>query len=369
MSNQKINLLNYSTEMMKNLFSEIGEKPFRATQIIKWIHQKGITEFDSMTNLSKKLRDKLESIAVITAPKIVFDKPSKDGTHKWLIEMEGGNCVETVFIPEGDRGTLCISSQIGCILNCSFCSTGKQGFNRNLTVSEIIGQLWVAVRSLSSTLGEHDGKVTNIVMMGMGEPLLNYENLIPSLKLMMDDNAYGLSKRRVTVSTSGIVPKMYELLNDVDVSLAVSLHACNDTLRNVLVPVNKKYSLKELLGACRVYAERGPQKVLTFEYTLINGVNDNLEQAEEMVRVLSDVPCKINLIPFNPYPGSGYEKPSNNRIHRFKSYLVDNDFITTVRKTRGDDIDAACGQLVGSVEDKTKRNQRYRKKLEQLVVD
>ena len=364
MLDEKLNLLNYSTEMLKTLFSEIGEKPFRAVQVIKWIHQRGVTDFDEMTNLSKSLREKLKEIAVIQVPKVILDKPSKDGTRKWLIQMKGGSCIETVYIPEGDRGTLCISSQIGCILNCSFCSTGKQGFNRNLDVFEVIGQLWIAARNLSQNNGDHDGKVTNIVMMGMGEPLLNYDNLIPSLSLMMDDNAYGLSKRRVTVSTSGIVPKMYELLEDTDVSLAVSLHACNDELRNILVPVNKKYSLKELLAACKLYAEKGPQKSLTFEYTLMDGINDTLEHAVEMVKVLRDIPCKINLIPFNPYPGSNYKKPSNNRIHRFKDYLVEHNYIATIRRTRGDDIDAACGQLVGSVKDRTKRSERYKKSLE-----
>ena len=364
MSQDKLNLLNFSTKSLKRLFSEMGEKPFRATQIIKWIHRHGVTDFEEMTDLSKSLRIKLSEVAEVVPPKVVLSKPSLDGTHKWLIQMVDGNCIETVYIPEGNRGTLCISSQVGCILNCSFCSTGKQGFNRNLTVAEIIGQLWVAVRNLSEEAGAHDRKVTNVVMMGMGEPLMNYDNLIPALELMMDDYAYGLSKRRVTVSTSGVVPRMYDLLNDIDVSLAVSLHAVNDELRNVLVPINKKYNVAELLEACKVYADKGPQKSLTFEYTLIAGENDSIEHARELVDVLKEIPCKINLIPFNPYPGSGYKKPSNNQIHRFKNYLIEHDYIATIRKTRGDDIDAACGQLVGSVQDKTRRNARYLKSLE-----
>ena len=362
----KVNLLNFSTKQLKAFFVEMGEKPFRAVQIIKWMHRHGVTDFDQMTDLSKSLREKLSENAEVIAPKVVLNKPSIDGTHKWLIQMHDGNCVETVFIPEEKRGTLCISSQVGCILNCSFCSTGKQGFNRNLSVAEIIGQLWVAVRGLSESNGVHDQKITNVVMMGMGEPLLNYDNLIPALELMMDDHAYGLSKRRVTVSTSGIVPRMYDLLKDIDVSLAVSLHAGNDALRNELVPINKKYNLDELLEACKVYAEKGPHKSLTFEYTMMEGINDSVEQAEELVRVLKEkeVPCKINLIPFNPYPGSGYTRSSNNRIHKFKNYLMEQDYVATIRKTRGDDIDAACGQLVGSVKDKTRRNERYRKTLE-----
>lgn len=362
---QKVNLMNFSLPKLEQYFLELGHKKFHAKQIYKWMHQKGVTDFAEMTDLSKKLREDLSQSAEITQPKVVFSKPSQDGTHKWLIEVSGGSCVETVYIPEDDRGTLCVSSQVGCTLNCSFCSTGKQGFNRNLSVAEIIGQVWTAVRHLSQDNGAHDRKVTNVVMMGMGEPLMNFDHVVDAMNIMLDDQAYGLSKRRVTLSTSGVVPRIYDLLDQSDVSLAVSLHAPNDELRNVLVPINRKYPIDMLLDACIEYAKRGPQKEITFEYTLMDGVNDTPELAHELVALLQrkNVPSKLNLIPFNPYPGTEYKKPSNNRIHRFKDILIAAGYVATIRKTRGDDIDAACGQLVGAVQDITKRQERFKKKV------
>ncbi|ABO46804.1 dual-specificity RNA methyltransferase RlmN [Francisella tularensis] len=364
MQQDKVNLLGLNQKAIEDFFISIGEKKFHARQVFKWIHKKGVIDFDAMTDLGKNLRHKLKEKAQITIPKVVFSKASKDGTHKWLIDV-GGSAVETVFILEEGRGTLCVSSQVGCTLNCSFCSTGKQGFNRNLSAAEVIAQLWIAARTLSKTDGEHDFTVTNIVMMGMGEPLMNFENVVPAMDIMMDDLAYGLSRRKVTLSTSGVVPRIYDLLEQSGVSLAVSLHAPNDMLRNEIVPINKKYNIDELLEACKLYAQKGPHKHITFEYTLMEEVNDNLSDAEELVALLKsrEVPAKINLIPFNPYPGTPYKKPSNNRIHRFKEFLQHNGFVTTVRKTRGDDIDAACGQLAGDVMDKTNRKQRYLKKL------
>lgn len=365
MQQDKVNLLNFNQKTMEDFLVFIGEKKFHARQIFKWIHRKGVIDIQEMSDIGKSLKAKLLEVSEIVVPKVVFSKASKDGTHKWLIDV-GGSAIETVFIPEEGRGTLCVSSQVGCTLNCSFCSTGKQGFNRNLTVAEIIAQLWIAVRTLSKNNGEHDFTVTNIVMMGMGEPLMNFENVVPAMDIMMDDLAYGLSRRKVTLSTSGVVPRIYDLLEQSGVSLAVSLHAPDDTLRNELVPINKKYNIDELLDACKVYAEKGPHKQITFEYTLMNEVNDTLESAQELVKLFKskEVPAKINLIPFNPYPGTIYQKPSNNRIHRFKEVLQENGFVVTIRKTRGDDIDAACGQLAGNVKDKTSRKHRYLKKLD-----
>lgn len=307
------------------------------------------------------MREKLHQYAQVITPKVVFDKTSRDGVRKWLIEVQAGNCIETVYIPEGNRGTLCISSQVGCTLNCSFCSTGKQGFNRNLSIAEVIGQVWTAVRRLSQEEGVHDRMVTNVVMMGMGEPLMNFDHVVKAMDIIMDDCAYGLSKRRVTLSTSGVVPRIYDLSEQSDVSLAVSLHASTDELRNMLVPINKKYNLDQLMEACKLYATKGPHKEITFEYTLMDQVNDKLEHAQALVHLLRSkkVPSKINLISFNPYPGTPYKKPSNNRIYRFQQHLMEHGFVATIRKTRGDDIDAACGQLVGSVQDKTKRQIRY----------
>ena len=358
---EKVNLLGLSREKLISFFTEIGEKPFRAQQVMKWIHHFGVEDFDEMTNVSKALRTKLKEIAEIRGPEVVSFDESKDGTRKWVIRIDSGSCVETVYIPESGRGTLCVSSQAGCALDCSFCSTGKQGFNSDLTVAEIIGQVWLAVKSFGSPASSEERSVTNVVMMGMGEPLLNFDNVIDAMNMMMDDYAYGLSKRRVTLSTSGVVPNLLKMIGLTDVSLAVSLHAPNDALRNELVPINKRYNLTTLLDAIAQYMDSLPDtsRVVTIEYTLLAGVNDQPEHAEQLIRLLKDVPCKLNLIPFNPFPHSGYVRPSNNAIHRFKTALQEAGFNTTVRKTRGDDIDAACGQLVGSVMDKTRRSARY----------
>jgi len=361
----KVNLLNLDRKKLAAYCESIGEKPFRAQQLLKWIHQRGISDFNEMSDLSKDLRQKLIENCEIKAPEVLFHKPSNDGTHKWLLKMHDGNCVETVYIPEKDRGTLCVSSQVGCMLTCTFCSTGTQGFNRNLTTAEIIGQMWVAVRSLSKAHGEHDRHITNVVMMGMGEPLLNFDNVVPAMDLMLDDFAYGLSKRRVTLSTSGIVPEIYHLAETLPVSLAVSLHAPNDQLRNEIVPINRKYPLVELLAACKAYLQVNPHNTITFEYVMLQEVNDSPELAEELIALLKDLPAKMNLIPFNPFPGNRYTRSSNNRIHRFQKILMEAGITTTIRKTRGDDIDAACGQLVGQVKDRTKRQARHKQQLGQ----
>ena len=358
----KINLANLDQTGLAKFFADIGEKPFRARQLLKWIHARGVTDFEQMTDLSQSLRQRLSEVAQIHLPKIVLDKPSADGTHKWLLEVGGRGCVETVFIPEDDRGTLCISSQVGCTLTCRFCSTATQGFQRNLTTAEIIGQLWTAVRRLSQKDGHHDRRVSNIVMMGMGEPLMNYDAVVPAMSLMLDDYAYGLSKRRVTLSTSGVVPKMYDLMRDTCVSLAVSLHAPTDELRDHIVPINRKYPLAELMQACREYAVHDPHKSITFEYVMLQEVNDHLTHADQLAELCQDVPCKFNLIPFNPFPGTEYRRSSNNRIHAFQRQLQAAGFITTIRKTRGDDIDAACGQLVGQVQDSTQRQAKHKQK-------
>ncbi|MCF6767842.1 23S rRNA (adenine(2503)-C(2))-methyltransferase RlmN [Thiotrichales bacterium 19S11-10] len=356
----KVNLLGFNRSQLGDFFDMFGEKRFRANQLLKWIHTRGITDFDLMTDLSHSLRQMLKERAEIIAPKVILDKTSTDGTRKWILEMNGKNWVEMVFIPEGKRGTLCVSSQVGCMLTCSFCSTAKQGFNRNLTSDEIIGQVWIAHQGLIKV--NQGQKVTNVVMMGMGEPLMNFDPVVSAMSIMMDDFAYGLSKRRVTLSTSGVVPKIYELMEAIDVSLAVSLHAPTDELRNELVPINRKYNIDALLDACRAYAKKGPHKDITFEYTLMEGVNDEIEHAEALAKLLKekDVPSKINLIPFNPYPGTPYKRSSNNRIHRFQQVLMRYNYTTTIRRTRGDDIDAACGQLVGQVKDKTSRQEKYK---------
>ena len=364
MQQDKVNLLNFNQKAMEDFLISLGEKKFHAKQIFKWIHRKGMIDLDQMSDIGKNLKAKLKEVSHITVPKVVFSKASKDGTHKWLIDI-GGSAIETVYIPEEGRGTLCVSSQVGCTLNCSFCSTGKQGFNRDLSVAEIISQLWIAVRTLSKNDGEHDFSVTNIVMMGMGEPLMNFDNVVPAMDIMMDDLAYGLSRRKVTLSTSGVVPRIYDLLEQCGVSLAVSLHAPSDLLRSELVPINKKYNIDELLEACKLYAKKGPHKQITFEYTLMSEVNDSPEIAEELAQLFKsrEVPAKINLISFNPYPGTPYKKPSNNRIHRFRAVLQEHGFVVTIRKTRGDDIDAACGQLAGDVMDRTNRKEKYLKTL------
>jgi 23S rRNA (adenine2503-C2)-methyltransferase len=352
---EPVNLLNFDRQNLVSYFAGIGEKPFRAVQVLKWIHQAGVTDFSLMSNLSKSLRQYLEENCAISAPEVVFDTTASDGTRKWLLEMSCGNKVETVFIPESGRGTLCVSSQIGCSLACTFCSTAQQGFNRNLSVAEIIGQLFVA----QQLLGKQQ-KISNIVMMGMGEPLLNFNNVVAAMNLMMDDFAYGLSKRRVTLSTSGVVPAMYRLTEACDVSLAVSLHAATDDLRNQLVPINKKYPLSDLLDACRHYVKSAPRRHITFEYVMLAGINDSESDARALVRLLKKISCKINLIPFNSFPGSDYQCTSKNDVQIFRDILHRSGLVVTVRKTRGEDIDAACGQLVGKVADKSRRTQKIK---------
>jgi len=351
------NLLNFDAEQLTAWFAAMGEKPFRARQVLRWIHKVGEPDFAAMTDIAASLRAKLVEQACVAAPSVMRSEISTDGTRKWLLDVGTGNAVETVFIPEDTRGTLCISSQAGCALDCSFCSTGKQGFNRNLSVAEIIGQLWWANREIGK---DADGNwpISNVVMMGMGEPLLNFDNTVSALRLMLDDHAYGLSRRRVTVSTSGIVPAMDRLREECPVALAVSLHAPNDALRDVLVPINQKYPLRELLAACQRYLERAPRDFVTFEYVMLDGVNDSVQQAHELVQLVREVPCKFNLIPFNPFPQSQYKRSRTDAIQRFRDVLMQADIVTTTRKTRGDDIAAACGQLAGQVQDKTKRTHR-----------
>jgi 23S rRNA (adenine2503-C2)-methyltransferase len=355
-TNAKINLLDFSLETLKDYFISIGEKPFRATQVIKWLHQMNVDSVEQMSNLSKPLRTFLMENTVIRAPDIIIDQQSIDGTHKWLLRLEDGNAIETVFIPEDDRGTLCISSQVGCALDCTFCSTARQGFNRNLTTAEIIGQLWVAKRALQ-TDPKGNRVVSNVVMMGMGEPLLNFDNVVNALRLMLDDNAYGLSKRRVTVSTSGVLPALDRLADVMDVSLAVSLHAPNDELRDQLVPLNRKYPIKELLTTCRQFLDKKTteRNHITWEYVMLDGINDSDDHAHQLAKLLKGIPSKINLIPFNPFPSTRYARSSNNRIHRFRDILIEAGYTVMTRKTRGDDIDAACGQLAGKVNDKSRR--------------
>jgi 23S rRNA (adenine2503-C2)-methyltransferase len=359
------NLLDLEPAALIRWCGELGEQPFRAKQLQRWIHQFGEADFDAMTDLAKSLREKLKLHATVTAPAIISDNTAADGTRKWLIDVGDGNAVETVFIPEENRGTLCVSTQAGCAVNCRFCSTGKQGFSRNLTIGEIVGQLWMAERTLRREKGIAAGpkgerQITNVVMMGMGEPLLNYEPTVAALKLMLDDNAYGLSRRRVTVSTSGVVPMMDKLSSDCAVALAVSLHASNDVLRDDLVPLNRKYPLVDLLAACKRYLEFAPRDFITFEYCMLDGVNDTDAHARELLKLVSDVPCKFNLIPFNPFPASGLRRSGTTRIKAFAQILMDAGIVTTVRKTRGDDIDAACGQLAGDVQDRTRLQERMR---------
>ena len=362
-SSSSVNLLDLDAAGLVAYCDSLGEKPFRAKQLQRWIHQYNAADFDGMTDLAKSLREKLKGRATIAMPAVVSDHVSADGTRKWLIDVGNGNAVETVFIPEETRGTLCVSSQAGCAVNCRFCSTGKQGFSRNLTTGEIIGQLRMAEFALreapaGAVAGKGERVITNVVMMGMGEPLLNYDALVPALRLMLDDNAYGLSRRRVTVSTSGVVPMMDRLGADLPVALAVSLHAPNDTLRDELVPLNKKYPLAELMAACRRYLTVAPRDFVTFEYCMLDGVNDSEAHARELLALTADVPCKFNLIPFNPFPESGLVRSKPERIKRFAQILIDAGIVTTVRKTRGDDIDAACGQLAGAVKDRTRVAER-----------
>jgi len=359
---EKVNLLGLPLAAMEQYFLELGEKKFRAQQVLKWIHHHGVTDIDEMSNLGKVLREKLKSVAEIKPPEIVSQHDSNDGTRKWAIRVEGGGLVEAVLIPDGKRATLCVSSQVGCSLDCSFCSTGKQGFQRDLSAAEIIGQVWLAIKSYDAFQSAKGRIVTNVVMMGMGEPLLNFDNVVAAMDLMMEDNAYGISKRRVTLSTSGVVPALDKLAKVSEVSLAVSLHAPNDALRSQLVPINRKYPIAVLLESARNYidAQSDKKRVVTIEYTLIAGVNDQREHAQELAQLLKGYPCKINLIPFNTFDQSDYRRPSGNAVSRFWQVLVDAGYIVTVRTTRGDDIDAACGQLVGQVVDRTRRSERYR---------
>ncbi len=356
----KINLLGLTRAKMCELLGLMGEKPYRAEQILKWIHQRDVNDFESMTDISKVLRAKLNEVAEIREPEVVMDKISVDGTRKWLIKTISGSSVEMVFIPEDSRGTLCVSTQAGCMLDCKFCSTGKQGFNSNLRTWEIVSQLRIAKREMEKVYPERERAITNVVMMGMGEPLFNCENVFDALNLMMEDLAYGLSKRRVTVSTSGVVPGIYAMAGVTDASLAISLHAPDDELRNQLVPINKKYPISELLAACRHYlATLGEKRTITVEYILLKGVNDKPDHAQQLARVLDGFPCKINLIPFNPFPGSGFHRPSSISVRAFQDRLVQKGYSATIRTTRGEDIQAACGQLVGQVNDKTRRSERY----------
>ena len=357
----KRNLLGLDAEGLARFFEALGEKPFRARQVLRWIHQLGEPDFSKMSDLSKTLRDKLAESACVEAPQIVGDTPAQDGTRKWLVKVDGANAVESVFIPETARATLCVSSQAGCVLDCSFCATGKQGFNRNLTTAEIIGQLWVANRELGNP-SRAQRIISNVVFMGMGEPMLNLDNVIPALRLMLDDNAYGLSRRRVTVSTSGVVPGMDRLREQCPVALAVSLHAPSDALRDQLVPVNRKYPLRELIAACNRYLEKAPRDFVTFEYVMLEGVNDGEAQAREAAALARRVRCKFNLIPFNPFGGSEYRRSSPERIRRFAEILQRGGVTVTTRKTRGDDIAAACGQLAGDVADRTRRSRRLQLK-------
>ncbi|MBX9586543.1 MAG: 23S rRNA (adenine(2503)-C(2))-methyltransferase RlmN [Gammaproteobacteria bacterium] len=379
-NNSKINLLDFNRQALGEYFAQIGEKPFRAQQVFKWMHQVGETDFAAMSNLSLALRERLAETAEIRVPELVTEQKSSDGTCKWLLRLADGNCIETVYIPSHrnsqsesevndeppdlvlSRGTLCVSSQVGCALDCSFCSTGKQGFSRNLTVGEIIAQVWFATRSLAKSGSANEHAVTNVVMMGMGEPLLNYDNVVAAMDIMMDDLAYGLSKYRVTLSTSGLIPAMRKLKEDSPVSLAVSLHAANDELRNILVPVNKKYHLADLMQACKDYFIGQNKRYVTFEYVMLAGVNDQREHAQQLIELVKGVPCKINLIPFNPFPKTTYVCSSTKVIDEFQRILMNAGLNTIVRRTRGADVDAACGQLVGKVTDRTQRSAKWAQK-------
>lgn len=355
-SNKKINLMDLTRQQMREFFQELGEKPFRADQLVKWIYHFGEDNFDNMTNINKKLREKLKSVAEIKAPEVAVEQRSVDGTIKWAMQV-GDQQVETVYIPEADRATLCVSSQVGCALACTFCSTAQQGFNRNLTVSEIIGQVWRASKIIGNFGVTGVRPITNVVMMGMGEPLLNVANVVPAMEIMLDDFAYGLSKRRVTLSTSGVVPALDNLSKMIDVALAISLHAPNDELRDEIVPINKKYNIKMLIDSVNRYlsVSNANHGKVTIEYVMLDHVNDSTEHAHQLAEVLKNTPCKINLIPWNPFPEAPYAKSSNTRIDRFQKTLMEYGFTVIVRKTRGDDIDAACGQLAGDVIDRTKR--------------
>ncbi len=369
----KQNLLDFDAAGLTAWFSGMGEKPFRAKQVLRWLHQFGEDDFARMSDVAKSLRTRLAERAEVRLPSVLRDATAADGTRKWLLDVGHGNAVECVFIPEENRGTLCISTQAGCALDCAFCSTGKQGFNRNLTTGEIIGQLWLAKKALGDFRDSGNGEagrrtaetdfaadriISNVVLMGMGEPLANFENVVTALHLMLDDNAYGLSRRRVTVSTSGILPAMDRLRDECPVALAVSLHAPSDVLRDRLVPINRKYPLAELLATCKHYLEKAPRDFITFEYVMLDGVNDSEEHARDLIRLVRDVPCKFNLIPFNPFSGSEFRRSPSSRMRRFAEILMQAHIVTTTRKTRGEDIDAACGQLAGQVRDRTLRRDK-----------
>jgi len=354
----KVNLLNYTLEDLVDFFASIGEQKFRAIQVFRWLHVYGVSSFAEMTDIAKSLRAKLEEVAEIVVPELLTQQLATDGVYKWVLSVGNGNKIETVFIPEVNRGTLCISSQVGCALECQFCSTGRQGFNRNLTVGEIVGQLWWANKRLGKD-PKGEKIITNVVMMGMGEPLANYENVVKAMRIMLNDNAYNLSKKKLTLSTSGVVPALDRLADDCPVSLAVSLHASNNIVRDSIIPLNKKYPIEDLLAACKRYLAKSPKDFVTFEYVMLAGVNDNLTHAKELVSLVRGINCKFNLIPFNPFPNSGFVSSSRTQILQFQKILQQAGLIATIRKTRGEKIDAACGQLVGKVVDKTKRQQKW----------
>lgn len=362
----RTNLLNLDREAMRAFFADIGEKPYRAEQIMRWIYHRLESDFEAMTDLGKSLRGKLTECAFVGVPETVHEQASLDGTRKWLLGMHAGNAVEAVYIPEPTRGTLCVSSQVGCALNCSFCSTGTQGFNRNLSAAEIIGQVWVAAKKLGN-VPHQQRRITNVVMMGMGEPLMNFDNVVTAMSLMRDDLGFGLANKRVTLSTAGMVPMIDKLSEQADVSLAVSLHAPTDELRTELVPLNKRFPIVELMDACRRYAKRRPRTTITFEYTMMKGVNDRPEQARKLAKLMHTLPGKVNLIPFNGFPGTRYQCSDAEDIVRFQQILNNAGVIAMVRRTRGDDIDAACGQLKGKVVDKTKRQAQFRQQLEETA--
>ena len=357
-----VNLLGLDQEALRGFCAELGEKPYRARQLLRWIHHAGVDDFSAMTDMSRPLRERLAKSAAIAAPRVLRDTTAADGTRKWLLDVGTGNAIETVFIPEISRGTLCISSQAGCALACTFCSTGHQGFNRNLTAEEIIGQLWLANRCLGRGVTE-ERPISNVVMMGMGEPLANFDNVVAAMRLMLDDSAYGLSRRRVTLSTAGLVPGIDRLGEACPVALAVSLHAPNDALRDELVPINRKYPIRVLLAACQRYLTKAPRDFVTFEYVMLAGVNDSVGQARELAALVREVPCKLNLIPFNPFFGVDYQRSSPDAIARFRDVLMQAGLVATVRKTRGDDIAAACGQLAGRVQDRTRRTSNRQQEL------
>jgi 23S rRNA (adenine2503-C2)-methyltransferase len=365
---QKINLLDFDRQGLRDFFAQIGEKPYRAEQVMKWMYHHLESDFANMTDVGKALRAKLTETCYVGPPRTIFDKAATDGTHKWLLGMDGsssGNAIEAVYIPEPTRGTLCVSSQVGCALNCQFCSTATQGFNRNLSTAEIIGQMWVAAKHLGNVTHQNR-RITNVVMMGMGEPLLNFDNVVKAMSLMRDDLGFGLASKRVTLSTAGLVPMIDKLSETIDVSLAVSLHAANDELRTELVPLNKRYPIAELAAACQRWLARKPRTAITFEYTLMKGVNDQPEHARQLIKFMRRMPnCKVNLIPFNPFPGTRFERSAADVIHAFQTQLLNAGILTMLRRTRGDDIDAACGQLKGQVLDRTRRQAEFLKRLDE----